>query len=287
MEKYVSHFSAASHWNIPCLEDVLGAEYISKNHSNSADITVTDWNTSYQQKRHIRHLCGMALPRGAVVRCGEIFIASPELVFLELACELDIHRLILLGLQLCAHPPGKSVMAVTTKRKLETFLKKTAGHRGHKKASRALKYIESGTASIMESIAFMILTLPHLQGGFGLHGARFNQEIPLDSKAKRQLGQNRCFVDLFYEKEKLAVEYDSFAHHSSPFAQGKDLQRAAALERLGIDTIRLGTTQLYDRRACEELAQNIAVRLGRRIRVRSKGFQAAHEELRKRLPCKS
>ncbi len=148
-------------------------------------------------------------------------VASPELLFLELASKLSIHRLILLGLQLCSHPPGLPSMAITTKDKLDTFIAKTAGYRGNRKALQTMKYVENGSASIMESLTYMILGLPYTLGGYGLHGAVFNREIRLKGEAKIRLGQDRCFVDLYYKQEKLGVEYESFTYHSSPTEQGK------------------------------------------------------------------
>ncbi len=104
----------------------------------------------------------------------------------------------------------------------------------------------------MESIAYMILTLPHALGGYGLDGAVFNYEFMLKDEAAKRLGQKRCFVDLYYKKERLAVEYDSFAFHNRPMDQGKDAIRSAILERQNIEVIHLNTIQLYDKDACKD-----------------------------------
>jgi hypothetical protein len=211
-------------------------------------------------------------------------VASPELLFLQLACRLDIHRLILLGLQLCSHPPGNSSEAITTKKKLKAFLAKTSGHRGHPKASRAAKYLEDGSASVMESLAYMILTLPHALGGYGLDGAIFNYEIMLKGEVGRRLGQKRCFMDLYYQAAKLAVEYESFAFHNNPSEQGKDVMRSTILGRQGIEVMHLSTIQLYDQGACMDFAFNLASRLGKRIQIRTKQFDEMHALLRALLP---
>lgn len=213
-------------------------------------------------------------------------IASPELLFLQLASQLEIHRLILLGLQLCSHPPGKPSNAITTKQKLKTFLGKVSGHRGHKKAVRAVKYIEDGSASIMESMAFMILALPHVMGGYGLGDAVFNYEIKLKDDAVKRLGHKRCFADLFYDHAKLAVEYESFAYHNSPSVQGQDLMRDTTLDRHGIKVMHMSTIQLYNKDACKDFAINLASRLGRRIQIRTKKFDEMHLLLRALLPEK-
>jgi hypothetical protein len=223
MKDYLSHFSAAKAWNIPHIEAILGNE-IKENSMNN--ITVFDQNSRFYINGKKVHSCKTPLPACTVTIRNDMSVASPELLFLELASKLSIHQLILLGLQLCSHPPGQPSEAITTKQKLSAFLAKTAGHWGHQNAEYAVKHVENGSASIMESIAYMIMGLPHTLGGYGLNGAVFNYEIRLKDEAQCHLGQNRCFVDLYYKKARLAVEFESLAYHNSPSEQGKDLMRS-------------------------------------------------------------
>ena len=281
MEEYLSYFSAAALWNIPCIEAVLGFEITE---TDPVEFTVSKRSTRSLKKGRIIHLSELALPAGAVVSRNGKMVVSPELLFLQLACKLNIQRLILLGLQLCSYPPGNPSEAITTKQKLKTFLAKTAGHRGHTKALRAAKFIDDGSASVMESIAYMILTLPHALGGYGLDSAVFNHEIKLKDEAVKRLGQKRCYTDLYYKQAKLAVEYESFAFHNSPLEQGKDVMRSAILERQGVEVMRLSTIQLYDKDACMDFAFNLASRLGKRIQIRTRKFSEMHTLLRALLP---
>lgn len=161
MEKYVSYVSAAKMWDIPYLEAVLDLD---SDEARKEHITVAQNSARFYANKKCIHSCGFALPTGAVVMQRGERVASPELLFLELAGKLSIHRLILLGLQLCSHPPGLPDKAISTKQKLEIFLARTSGHQGHRKALRAIQYVESGSASIMESLAYMILALPHALG---------------------------------------------------------------------------------------------------------------------------
>lgn len=281
MKEYLSHFSAAFYWNVPYVEAVLSMETVEMQRVN---FTVFQRSEISQTKERRSYLSQVALPAGAVVSKHGKAVASPELMFLQLASKLSIHRLILLGLQLCSHPPGNPAAAITTKQKLKVFLGKTSGHRGHKKASRAIKYIEDGSASIMESIVYMILALPHSLGGYGLDGATFNYEIKLSNEAGKRLGQKRCFADLYYKSARLAVEYESFAYHNSPLQQGKDAVRSAILDRQGIEVMHLNTIQLYDVNACNDFAFNLAARLGKRIEIRAKRFEEMNALLRLLLP---
>ncbi len=277
----MSHLSAAKAWQIPYIEAVLGDE-IAENSPDEITVFEQDQRFSINGKRV--HSCKLDLPAGAVTVRDGMTVASPELLFLELANRLSIHRLILLGLQLCSHPQGQPSIAITTKQKLGAFLAKTAGHRGHRKAGSALKYVENGSASIMESVVYMILVLPHTLGGYGLEGAVFNHGIKLTGDARKRLGQNRCFADLYYKEEKLDVEYESFAYHSSPSEQSKDIIRADALERQGITVMHLCTKQIYDKNACKSFAYNLAKRLNMRMQIRAKKFDQMHALLRALLP---
>ncbi|MDD2216281.1 MAG: hypothetical protein PHR60_03005 [Eubacteriales bacterium] len=281
MARYLSHLSAAAYWNIPYIEAVLGSEIAD---AKTVDFTVSKSSERFQKKGCNIHLCEIDLPLGAVVFRDHKMVASPELVFLQLASKLNIHKLILLGLQLCSHPPGKYTDAITTKKKLKAFLAKSSGHRGQSKALRAIKYIEDGSASVMESIAYMILTLPHALGGYGIRGAIFNFEINLKDEAAKRLGQQRCFMDLYYKPMKLAVEYDSFTFHNSPSEQGRDAIRSVILNRHGIDVMHLSTIQIYDRKAFTDFAANLAYRLGKRIEIRTGKFDEMNTLLRALLP---
>lgn len=269
-------------WNIPYIDTIFGS--ISEKRVNRVDITVSGQSDRFSNKGKKVHSCQLALPAGAVVLRNGTWVASPELLFLELASKLSIHRFILLGLQLCSHKQGRPSEAVTTKQRLTAFLAKTPGHLGHRKALRAVKYIENGSASVMESIAYMILRLPHSLGGYGLNGAVFNYEIKLIREAQIRLRQNCYFVDLYYRHAKVAVEYDSFAFHNSPLEQGKDLIRSAVLERHGIDVMHMSTIQLYDSEACKDFAYNLATHLNKRIRIRTNKFDKYHVLLRDLLP---
>ena len=281
MKEYLSYHSTVAAWKIPYSEVVFGTEIY---RAGIVDVTFLERNARSLKKCNRVHLCEMDLPSGAVVLRNGQRVASPELLFLQFASKLSIHSLILFGLQLCSYPPGNPEEAITTKQKLTTFIKKTANFNGHRKAMRALKYVTDGSASIMESMVYMVLTLPNALGGYGLKGATFNYEVRLTGEYGKRLGQKHCFIDLYYRSEKLGIEYDSFAFHSSPTAQGKDIIRAEILARQGIGIMRLSTIQLYDKSACADFALNLAARLGRRIQIRAKRFDEMHAYLRALLP---
>ncbi len=251
---------------------------------DNTEITVLNYNARFRINGKKVRSKELPLPNGAIKIVAGNKVASPELVFLELACKLSIHRLILLGLQLCSHKSGSPSEAITTKQKLNKFLAKTAWHRGHRKAIRAVKYVENGSRSIMESLSYMMLCLPYALGGYGLSGAVFNYEIKIGNEAFLRLAQDRCFIDLYYKHAKLGVEYDSFAHHNSPSEQAKDAIRSSVQKRQCKETMHLSTVQLYDRKASKDFAYNLASHLGKRIHIRTKKFEKMHMLIRELLP---
>lgn len=286
--EYYSHYSAACLWGIPHLDTVLGTYGAQRALGNEAiDISVDCLNERYWRKGRILHSCNMDLPRDARVKKDGMMVSSPSLLFLELATKLDMQHLILLGLLLTSHPPGEPDKALTTKKKITKLVEAVPTYKGNNKAKQALEYIENGSASLVEALAYMIFVLPHSLGGYGFKGVTLNHEVELNIEAQKNLKQKRCFVDLYFGKARLAVEYDSFAHHNTPADQAKDMLRASVLERQGITVMRLGTVQLYDSQACELFVKNLAARLEKRIRIRNEGFEAAHQSLRALLPSQN
>ncbi|MDR1778866.1 MAG: hypothetical protein LBR14_03830 [Clostridiales Family XIII bacterium] len=267
------------------MDNVFAADIAARQSAGVArELTATTPKDFHLRKNYNMRLVRLPLPEGAIVRHHGRLVASPELVFLELAAHLDVHRLIFLGLQMCSHPVGRPAAAITSREKLASFVAKCSGHKGHRAAERALKYVQDGSGSPLESIAYMLLSLPHALGGFGLNDVCFNYEVPLTEEHQRRLRQKRCFVDLYYRKKKVGVEYESVTHHGTAAEQGKDFLRAAALERQGIDLMRMSTIQLYDKNACAEFARNLARRLGVRLRIRTPRFAPMHAALRSLLP---
>lgn len=283
MNKYLSHISAAKYWNIPYLDKVIGDELFN---SPITEYTVTNPKKKYRLKDYKLYVCTQWLPEGSITNRNGMFVSSPELVFLQLATRISFQRLVLLGLQLCSHPPGRPRDAMTSKKNLEIFLKKVPKYKGCRKAQKAIKFVDDGSGSIMESIVFMIFTMPNLLGGYGLTGACLNYEVTLMNEAKKRLNQKKFFVDIYYKGKKVAVEYDSYAHHSNTAELGRDSIRSALIERQGIKTMHMNTAQLYNVDACDDFALNLAKCLGKRIYIRTDKYDKTKSLLRDLLPSK-
>lgn len=217
------------------------------------------------------HFLSEGPPRRAFFRASdEIFVSSPEYLFLQMARELDNASLSLLGCELCGRyslssPFGNGVSywlePITSTRRLGRFIADNRGRTGIKNARRAMRSICDGLASPAEAAVMLLLCLPRLQGGYGL-------PLPLANHAVSVLGNGRKatrYCDLHWPQYKIAVEYDSDEFHSASAKISKDSIRRAELQEAGIDVITVAKEQLYDCRRFDQIAKILSKKMHRRF----------------------
>lgn len=132
----------------------------------------------------------------------------------------------------------------------------------------------------MESLAYMILTLPHALGGYGLDGAVFNHEIKLQKDARARLEQDRCFISTKKQVSNTKATHTTANHQKwarMPCVHLFFKERESAC-------CTISTIQLYNKDACRDFAYNLAARLGKRISIRTEKFDKMHTVLRDLLP---
>jgi len=158
------------------------------------------------------------LPNGSFIDAGGgLYVSSPEFFFFQMALEYPLAKLIELGLELCGSysmpsidfadkGQGDSEQALynlprlTSKKRLKAFAARMKEWPGHRLASKALQYITNDSASPMETILVILLTLPYRNGGYGLPMPELNGRIVPEKKAKRFLG--RVFIAEIYSGAK-------------------------------------------------------------------------------------
>lgn len=150
------------------------------------------------------HLQTETVPPKSLIRIGTIgkttvYIASPELVFMQLAQRRPLEEAVYFGFALCslyrivpAAPGGlqqrdqrpsssqKHIVAdrpLTTVKHIESYLNNAKGNRGCAKAHFALKFVRDGSRSPMESALAITLGLPRIHGGFGLSVGQMNHAV--------------------------------------------------------------------------------------------------------------
>ena len=212
MKSYISHESALKLWDFP-----LAQQYyqLGNNPGEIEHVTVTEKRFRFFSDRYKIHVCSTPLPKSSFACANGLDLVSPPLMFVQMANELDIIELILLGNLLCSLPNGPFSKAVTTRQKLINYAKSAEGLFGRKKALRALKYVSNDACSIMEIFLAMFLSLPRSLGGLGLKGGVFNYPLLMDGESFAAIKKNQCFIDYCFPKEKIGYEYQGEIHNSS------------------------------------------------------------------------
>lgn len=289
MNSYLSHISALNYWDVPYLHVVFGyssAEQLEKACLRKSQRTYFEQSERPKDECIEAHSQALSFPRGSYLRQDKDLVASPELAFFQLANKLSFHRAVLLGMQLCSAKPSENFLereVLTTPRKINEFIKKCHRHRGSAAAAQAAKYITGNSLSVMESLLFMVLTLPNKYGGFGLSGAKLNHEILLHTGYGGKRAR-KAYADLCWEQARLIVEYDSYAFHNQKESWIKDAKRSAMLENNGYRVITVTTEQLYNEQAFLDVASVIAKTLGKRLQLRAVNYKEEKARLWGLLP---
>jgi very-short-patch-repair endonuclease len=280
MNAFFSNLTAAKLWQIPALDVILGT-------SNTLQIptyvTIRDEGCRTRRTSEKMRVISRELPPNAVAMHNSCLIATPEMLFLEFSGELDFHRALLFGLTICGHPAGKYDNSISSVEKLRNFIEGAKGFYGSVPAATILKYVKNGSASVMESLLYMLLALPHKYGGYSLTGVEFNRKIAVTKDGIGAKNKN-FYIDLFWADTKFGLEYDSYSYHSSAKSWAKDSRKIAVLKRLGYDVTSINTSQLYDTKSMDIVAHNIAKALKKRIRVRCEKYSDAQNKLRGLFP---
>jgi len=264
------------------------------------------------------HVSEEPFPSGAITDTGTgLLVSSPELCFLQMATELSLVELIELGYELCGsyslygpgYPntpvsPGTQTSPVqashtqnkqeedgfysrpplTSVKKLRSFLAKAKGSKGARKATRALKYIADDSASPMETILAILLTLPYHMGGYGLPMPILNHRIKMTRAAKQTSDRAYYLCDFYWALKNVAVEYDSTSHHGTIIRIAADSTRRNSLTTTGLTIISINALHIYNNVKFTQAAALIARNLGKRLRgTDTYRFYRAQRELRRVL----
>lgn len=260
---YLSGKSALDYWGVTGIRGMIEPKEI----DFIPEYVIFTKEAIYRPQRTQIHTCSI-LEAEKYTTKG---VCNLELVFLQLAKDYSIHKLIYLGLQLCSYQASSPPLCDINK--LFSCANKLKGHRGRRKALRAIRYIRSGSRSPMESVLYMFLTLPNALGGCAFPGLEFNKKIYVSSK-------DYYYADIYSSKKKLIIEYDSYQNHNNPSSFSRDNIRASKLESKKYKVISVKPLQLYDLEHYQVLVQNISRKIGKRIRIRARKFFDSFTALR-------
>ena len=290
----VSHAKACAHKKADVLDCVAEMYRLE---DGSIDILVFDPRHRSSSKLLNCHVWSTPLPSNSFYRVHDMYVSSPEFVFLQMAQLLSVVQLVALGCELCGtyvllpvskpqmegfeNPPRRSA-PLTSVHKLEKFLDAAKGARGLVKARRALCYVLEGSRSPMETMTAMQLHLPPLLGGYGLMRPALNPVIPLDDEARSIARRSWCEGDICWIEQKLDVEYNGDVHSGSRKMR-EDAGRVLGLEHMGFKVVTVTSPQVFDidqfEVVAKEAAKVLKARLHKRVLGRTLARERLHEEL--------
>ena len=234
------------------------------------DLMVPHSSLRCAPREYIYHVWGGPLPPGAFLDLGGgLFLASPELCFVQVGTGLSIAGLVQLGLELCGtyrlcdggfRPHCEPL---TTVERLKQFVERAEGLPGRKKARKALQWVVDGSASPMESCMLARLCLPPRLGGYGCPLPSMNALVELSRQQRELAGRGRLYGDLYWQEYQVIVEYNGQEWHTGRERINSDARRLNALASIGLKPF-LVTADIYkDVELFESLALEVRSCLGR------------------------
>lgn len=202
----------------------------------------------------------------------DMFVCSPEIVFLQMSAVLPFLELIKLGFELCGrYAVSKdgveySREPLTSVERIKRVVERHRHLPGIRNARHALAYIRNDSYSPRETAVAMLLGLPYKFGGASFGMPVMNYSVELHDEARRLVGQRICKCDLYYPKCKLDLEYDSYEYHSGPAKMEHDSLRRDALALEGIKVLTVTNTQITNQAKLGALIHLVANASGKRFR---------------------
>lgn len=206
------------------------------------------------------------LPRGAFCPLVDhVYVSSPEFLFMQLAGRGSLERALCLGYELAGTyardrdvsggmRPRGTISSVAAMR---ASVAEGGPFLGAKPVSQALGHVLDGSASPMETMLAILLTLPADLGGYGLPTPELNAAVEvMGPQAPKVL-----HVDALYRDGGLALEYEGGGHATKTQLE-RDSIRRAELASAGIEVMTVTRPQVYEVARMDEVARHVAARLG-------------------------
>ena len=149
-----------------------------------------------------------ALPRGAYIQVGHrLAVSSPELLFIELARELPLPELVMVGFECCGgfsldpDSPGcgnakMKVPSQSRVARLMRFACSASRIRGARRALHALKFVVDDAWSPMEAVIGTMLMLPIEEGGYGLGPCQLNRRFETPDELRAAAARSSRVPDI-------------------------------------------------------------------------------------------
>ena len=224
-------------------------------------------------------LIAKPLPDGSFFEIEhDLYVCSPELLFLLAASMVPLRSLIALGCELCgtyslfsASSSAIRHAQITDVGSIRRYLNQVPGTHGIKLAKQALSCIADGSASPRETDVYMQYCMRPKLGSFGLRGVKLNHTLDLNDfpDARELSDMKKITPDLYWPKHKIAIEYESTKNHGA-YASTRDLlsinqrklakdsTRRRTYEAMGIFALTVTEGEFYNYNDAERIAKLLA-----------------------------
>lgn len=234
----------------------------------------------------IGHVWSTSIPAGSLVKlCRGVYCCTPEYLLLQLSLTLPFSLLVELAYEFCGAYstshwgllPYTRCQPLTSLESLRLYavnakgVAGTKGAKGATKLCRALGYAIGGSASPMETVVAMLLSLPKKHGGYGLPRPRLNHWLQVPGTLRSVTGRSEFFCDLYWLDRRFAVEYDGRPYHTGYSNLQKDYARDNGLDDFGIGVKTLMAPDVFNVDRFDDIARQIARRLNVRLREERMG----------------
>ena len=216
-------------------------------------------------------LASAVYPSGGFFRLREnLFMATPELVFLRMAARFSLARTVDLGTNLCGRYylrlPESDITRrsryLTTPQQIRSFVNAAQGIKGAKRAQAAVNLVTANSGSPEETHSWVQFCMPIRHGGFGLDFTCMNFDVR-SGRLTKLTDQDAYSIDIANPDQKVGIEYDGGPYHEDASA---DKRRRNELKALGWDIFPFDASVLYNPENTVRFAEQVAKHMGRRLR---------------------
>ena len=135
----------------------------------------------------------------------------------------------------------------------------------------------------MEAVLALLLTLPTRIGGYGLPAPQLNYRVTTSIADRSASDRAYRVCDVYWPEWRIDLEYDSDLHHSGGGKIAQDAIRRNELVGKRISVITATRQHLFRPELLRATAEQIARLMGRKLRIRTAGFEEKQEILRRQL----
>ena len=221
---------------------------------------------------------------------NNVFFASPELCFAQLAKGRSSIELMKIGFELCGTysiDPSNRIgfrnrSPLTTKADISKLLESLPNN-CPVTAREAVRFICDGSASPMETCLALLLGLPTRFGGYGLGMPQMNAKVEIGERKASSTNYGTYHCDLLWPEAHVALEYNSREFHVNERAAERDASRVNDLLDSGIKSIAVTRAHVANPAKMDVVAHALAGMMGKRMRSSYSDLAKRRTQLRRRL----